>query len=190
MAHRIIRHLRANVVAYLALGIALGGGGGYAVAATSRSKTITVCAQRKTGLLYLHQRGRCQRGQTKVSWNQQGVPGPQGAAGPAGASAVSVWAEVSDSGAVVSGNGLSVEHVSGGTYRVTVSSPGCAAGFNAPTVTVSDSNPPAGDPAGAFPVAWIEGGGTQQAFTVVTGVVTSGTFTATDHTFDIQDACS
>ena len=59
MPHRIVRHVRANVVAYLALAVALGGGSGYAIAATT--KTITVCANKKTGALYLHQHGRCSR---------------------------------------------------------------------------------------------------------------------------------
>ena len=40
------------------------------------------------------------------------------------------------------------------------------------------------------PVAWVEAGGVSQDFTVITGVVVNGEFAATDHTFDIQDACS
>lgn len=190
MAHRIVHHLRANVVAYLALAVAIGGGGGYAVAATSRPRTITVCADRRSGLMYLHQRGRCKRGQMRVTWNQHGLdgaPGPQGATGPAG---LTVWAAVSGAGGVYAGHGLAVQRTAAGTYAVTVTDPTCAQRFNAPLVTVSDSNPPAGQSAGAFPTVWVEGGGPSEQFTVVTGIVTSGDFTATDHTFMIHDTCS
>jgi hypothetical protein len=38
-------------------------------------------------------------------------------------------------------------------------------------------------------VAWVEGGGSNK-FTVITGVVVGGSFTPTDHTFDVQDPCS
>lgn len=189
MPDRIIQHLRGNVVAYLAVVLSLGAGGGYAMAATS-TKTITVCANKKTGVLYLHQHGRCNRRQTKVSWNRQGATGPQGRQGPAGAPAISVWAVVAGNGTVTAGQGLSVQHADAGTYQVTVTAAGCAQGTNAPTVSVSDANPPAGQSAGAFPEAWVGDTGTNESFTVNTGVVVGGAFTATDHTFNLQDACS
>jgi hypothetical protein len=187
MLHRLVHHLRGNVVAYIALAVAIGGGSGYALAAT-RAKTITVCANTKTGALYLHQRGRCSHRQRKVTWNQEGPAGPQGAQGAAGTSAISVWGVVAGNGAVTSGQGLSIQHVAAGTYQVTVTAAGCAQGSNAPTVTVSDANPPNGQSAGAFPEAWIEDAGSN--FTVFTGVVVAGAFTETDHTFNLQDACS
>src|ERR1700758_5121518 len=99
MPGRIVQHLRGNVVAYLAVVLALGAGS--AIAATP-TKTITVCANKKTGALYLHQRGRCTRKQTRISWNQQGPRGLQGAQGPAGASAISVWGIVAGNGSVIS----------------------------------------------------------------------------------------
>jgi hypothetical protein len=193
MHHPILRHLRANVMAYLALGLALGAGGGYALAATNTTRTITVCTDKMTGVLHLHARGRCKRGQTSLSWNQkgaQGATGSQGPSGAAGAPAVSVWADVTDPGTVLAGQGLSVQHASAGTYQVTVTAGGCAQGFNAPVVSVSDSYPPAGQVAGAFPVAWVGDTGTNQQFTVHTGVVVGGVFTPTDHTFNLQDSCS
>jgi hypothetical protein len=192
MHHRILRHLRANVVAYLALGLAVGASGGYAIAATS-TKTITVCADKKTGVLHLHARGRCKRSQTTLSWNQkgaQGATGSQGPAGAAGAPAVSVWATTFAAGGVLSGEGVTVQHVSAGTYQVTITAAGCAQAINAPTVSVSDSYPPAGQTAGAFPVAWVENTGTNEQFTVETGVVVGGVFTPTDHTFNLQASCS
>ncbi len=153
----VLRHLRRNVVAYVALLVALGAGGGYAVAATT-GKTITVCADKRTGVLHLHNRGRCARSQTRVRWNQQGTRGPQGAAGPAGqpgAPAATAWAVVTDPGTVLAGHGISAQHVSAGDYQLTITDAKCAQSFNAPVVTVSDGNPPAGQSAGAFPIAWV-----------------------------------
>jgi hypothetical protein len=201
---RIAAHVRGRAVGYVAIFLlALGVGGGYALA-SSKSKTITVCADKKTGVLHLKTRGRCKGSQTRVSWNQQGpqgVRGPQGAAGargatgsqgvqgPQGPAAVSVWAQVADNGSVLFGRGVAVQRVSAGDYLVTITDPACAHGSNAPVVSVSDSNPPAGQSAGAFPVAWYGTTVTNEQFTVFTGVVAAGSFTATDHTFDVQDTC-
>ena len=201
---RIAAHVRGRAVGYVAVFVlALGVGGGYALA-SSKTKTITVCADKKTGVLHLKTRGRCKGSQTRVSWNQQGpqgVRGPQGAAGargatgsqgvqgPQGPAAVSVWAQVADNGTVLFGRGVAVQRVSAGNYLVTITDPACAHGSNAPVVSVSDSNPPAGQSAGAFPVAWYGTTVTNEQFTVFTGVVVAGSFTATDHTFDVQDTC-
>ena len=78
-------HLRRHAIPYLVCGVVLvlGLGGGYALAA-SKTKTITVCADKGTGVLHLKNHGRCKRGQTRVTWNQQGPQGVQGPAGPAG----------------------------------------------------------------------------------------------------------
>src|SRR6185437_7870935 len=103
----------------------------------------------------------------------------QGPAGQAGAPAVSVWAQVATNGSVAFGQGLSVQHLSAGTYEVTITAPACAHGLNAPVVTVSDG-PPTG---GAFPVSWYQSTGSNQQFDVFTGVSSSGVFTLTDHTF-------
>jgi hypothetical protein len=201
---RIAAHVRGQAVGYVAIFVlALGVGGGYALA-SSKTKTITVCADKKTGVLHLKTRGRCKGSQTRVSWNQQGpqgVRGPQGAAGargatgsqgvqgPQGPAAVSVWAQVADNGSVLFGRGVAVQRVSADNYLVTITDPACAHGSNAPVVSVSDSNPPAGQSAGAFPVAWYGTTVTNEQFTVFTGVVAAGSFTATDHTFDVQDTC-
>ena len=183
-------HARRNAIPYLALLLVLvvGAGGGYALAA-SKSKTITVCADKKTGILHLHDRGKCKRDQTRVMWNQrgpQGLPGVQGPSGQPGAPAVSVWANVSQLGVVISGQGLSVQHLSTGIYQITITASGCAQGSNAPVVTVADAIPPGG----AFPVAWYGSTGLNQQFPVYTGDVVSGAFTSADHSFTVMDACS
>ena len=193
MLTRPLHHLRRNTIAYLALFLVLGASGGYAMAAT-KSKTITVCADKKTGVLHLKTHGRCSRKQTRVTWNQTGPQGATGIQGPAGAPgepAVSVWANVANAGSVVSGQGLSVQHLSAGVYQVTITAAACVQRPNAPVITVSDTNPPGGQPSGsgAFPMAWYESTGGNQVFNVFTGVVAGGAFTATDHAFTVMDTC-
>lgn len=189
--HHLRRHAIGRNAILLAALLALCAGGGYALAA-SKTKTISVCADKSTGVVHLKTHGRCKRDQTRVTWNQKGQQGPQGAQGPAGqagAPAVSIWANVTDAGSVSVGQGLTVQHVSAGTYQVTITAPMCAHGSNAPVITVSDANPPSGQAAGAFPVAWYGSTGLNQQFMVFTGVVASGSFTATDHTFTVMDTC-
>jgi hypothetical protein len=189
----LLAYARRHAIPSLALllVLAIGLGGGYAIAA-SKTKTITVCADKGTGILHLKTRGRCKRGQTRVTWNQVGPQGPQGFQGPAGQAgppAVSIWGNVTNNGSLFAGQGLSVQHLSAGTYQVTITSPACVHGSNAPEVTVSDGNPPAGQTAGAFPMAWIAATGPNEQFMVFTGVVVDNSFTPTDHTFMIMDTC-
>jgi hypothetical protein len=190
MLPHLSNYLRRNskLAACLAVFLALAAGGGYALAA-SKTKTITVCADKRTGILHLKTRGRCKRGQKRVSWNQQGPQGVQGPAGQPGTPAVSIWAQVANAGSLLSGQGLSVQHLSTGTYQVTITAAACAHGANAPVITVSDTNPPGGQASGAFPVAWYQSTGSNQQFMVYTGVVVGGSFTATDHIFTVMDTC-
>ena len=103
---------------------------------------------------------------------------------------MTAWAVVSGSGVTTGGHGITVQHLSAGTYRVTATPAQCSQTLiSPPVVSVSDSNPPAGQAAGTFPVAWVAdaGGG---SFTVTTGIVVGGSFTPTDHTFNVQVPCS
>ena len=150
---------RRNLIPYAALLLVLvvGAGGGYAFAA-SKTKTITVCADKKTGILHLHNHGKCKRSQTRVSLEPEGPAGPTGRARPrrtAGRARRECLGERRPMTAQsFRGRALSVQHVSAGTYQVTITAPACAHGANAPVVTVADANPPGGQTAGAFPVAW------------------------------------
>ena len=207
MLTRLLHHIRKNVIAYLALFVALGAGGGYAVAA-SNNKTITVCADKKTGVLHLKTRGRCKSSQTRVSWNQQGPQGLQGAPGPQGSqgaqgsqgvqgvqgaqgpAGVSVWANVADNGTVIAGKGIAVQRMSAGltgsrlrTRRVLGDQRSRNKRFGCRPWTSPERRVPGGV---------VRSSGANQEFMVFTGVVSAGppvTFTATDHTFDILDAC-
>ena len=64
-------------------GVAVGGGVG-AIAATS-TKTVTVCADKKTNVLRYAKNGKCAKTETKVVLNQTGDTGAAGATGATGA---------------------------------------------------------------------------------------------------------
>ena len=70
------------VVAFLA-GVAVAGGGAYAV--TSTTPTVAACVDTKTKVMYFSKTAKCPVGRSLVSWS---VTGPQGAAGAAGADGV------------------------------------------------------------------------------------------------------
>jgi hypothetical protein len=182
-----IRHGRVVPLAAAALAGGLISAGGYALAA-SGSSTIHACADTRTGILHVQK--RCHRGQRRITWNQRGPQGLHGATGPAGPSLVTAWTVVGDTGSTFGGHGITVQHISAGTYQITATPTQCAQGLStAPVVSVSDAPTPNGQAAGAFPVAWVgdAGGGT---FKVTTGVVVGGTFTATDRPFNVQVACT
>jgi hypothetical protein len=172
LLRRILSYLRRNVIAFLALFFAVGAGGGYAIAATS-NKTIHGCVNKRTHALYIQQ--RCSRGQRTLTWNQQGQPSP------------TAWASVLADGFTAGGHGISVQHVSTGTYNVTATPSRCTQASPGPTVTV-DTGPPGGLPAGGFPVAWETFN--RNKFTVYTGVVVNGSFTSSDEAFNVQVPCS
>lgn len=63
-------------------------GGGVGVIAAASTKTVTVCANKKTNMLRYAKDGRCETTETKVELNQTGpagARGPQGVAGARGA---------------------------------------------------------------------------------------------------------
>ena len=174
------RHLRSNAVAYLALVVAVGSGGSYALAATANNGTIAVCVDKGSGVMHLAKHPRCGRGQSRVGLSAA-LDRPTGRA----------WAAVEQDGAIAEGSGLAITHAGVGTYKVTVIAASCRfADTNAPVVSVDDAQPPGGFGAGAFPVAWTEGFGTGfEAFMIHTGVVVNGEFQPKDETFNLADSC-
>ena len=64
-------------------GVAVGGGVG--VFAATSTKTVTVCADKKTNVLRYAKNGKCAKTETKVVLNQTGVAGATGAKGDTGA---------------------------------------------------------------------------------------------------------
>lgn len=177
MHHRILRHLRANVVGYVA--VFLAAGGGYAIAATA-SKTIHGCVNNRTRVLSVQK--RCHRGQSSLRWSQRGPQGPRGATGPAGPPASAAWALIGSDGGVDAGENISAQHTTTGTYAVQVTGGVCPDNQVAPVVT--HVGPTA---TGTFPVASVSGGG--NSFTVFTGTVGPGGFTAADGSFNVAVSC-
>jgi hypothetical protein len=176
MLTRPLHHLRRNVIAYLALFLAIGGGGGYAFAAT-QNKTIHGCVNNGSHVLYIKK--RCGRGESRLVWSQQA---PQGQ--------VTAWAAVNEVGFTGDGTrGITVNHVSTGVYNVTATLSQCANVTSAPQITV-DTAISSATP-GQFPEAWeVHSGSGNNTFTVFTGVVANGTFTAADEPFNVAVPCS
>ena len=177
MLLRPLHHIRRNAIAYCALTLAVGASGGYAIAA-SNTTTIHGCVGNRTRLLYIQK--RCHRAQRPLVWNQNAqVQAP-----------IAAWAAVLANGFTGAGaRGIVVQHVSAGTYNLTITPSRCAQVTDAPVVTVDTGSPPLGASPGAFPVAW-ESFTSRTRFTIYTGVVASGNFTPTDEPFSVQVPCS
>lgn len=174
--HPPLRHLRSNVVAYLALAVAVGSGGSYALGAVSASNgTVAVCVDNGSGVMHLAKHPRCGRHQSRIGLRP----------------AFEAWAAVAVNGDIYVGSGLSIAHAGVGTYNLTVTATGCRnAQLNAPVVGVDDSEPAAGFGPGAFPVGWTEGiGFTGRNFIIHTGIVVNGAFQPRDERFNLTDSC-
>jgi hypothetical protein len=177
--HGVGRHFRSNVVAYLALAVAVGSGGSYALAATaSTNGTIAVCVDKGSGVMHLAKSPRCGHGQSRIGLSSA-LDRP------------TVGALVAPNGGVTSGLGLSIGHAGAGVYDVTITAARCRGALNnAPVVSVNESEPPGGWGAGVFPVAWTMPTGFRgNTFTVFTGVVVAGAFQPRDEAFNLADSC-
>ena len=180
--HGVGRHFRSNVVAYLALVVAVGSGGSYALAAASAGNgTTAVCVDKGSGVMHLANHPRCGRHQTRI-----------GLSSALDRPTVAAWAASNEAGDIVGGAGVSISHVRVGAYNVTVTAASCRnAANNAPVVSASDTEPPGGQAATAFPVAWTSPTSTGiEAFTIYTGVVVNGAFQPKDESFDFTDSCT
>jgi hypothetical protein len=197
---RLVTHLRSNVVGYIALAIALGGGGGYALAATTNSPSgkRTACVSNKNGAMFLKRStsANCSKGQRKVIWNTKG---PRGSAGPAGATGATGAAGPAgapgsaDAISFLGSNlGASDEQPSGavtvltnpspGVYNITLSNPTCVN----PVVTPVDAGAlPAGDGA----TAYIYSIGPGATVSVRTGEISSAGFTPSSLLFTFHADC-
>jgi hypothetical protein len=66
-------------------GVTISGGAG--VIAASSTKTVTVCANKKSNVLRYAKNGKCTKTETKVAWNKAGTAGAKGDTGAAGVNA-------------------------------------------------------------------------------------------------------
>ena len=178
--HGAGRHVRSNIVAYVALAVAVGSGGSYALAATTGNGTIAVCVDTGSGVMHLAKHPRCGHGQSRI-----------GLSSALARPTVSAWAAVNLVGDIESASGLSIAHTGTGTYDVDVTAAYCRHALNnAPVVSINDFEPPAGLGPGAFPVAWTEGASSLvEAFTIHTGAVVNGQFQPKDEAFNVTDSC-
>jgi len=179
--HGAGHHIRSNIVAYIALAVAVGSGGSYALAATTSNGTIAVCVDKGSAVMHLAKHPRCGRGQSRI-----------GLSSALDRPTVNAWAEVVFDGHVLTGTGVSISHAGVGVYNITVTAASCRdAGNNAPVVSVTDSEPPGGQATTSFPVAWAGPASTGiEAFTIYTGVVVSGGFQPKDESFNFTDSCA
>ena len=176
--HSLLVHLRSNIVAYVALAVAVGSGGSYALAATTSNGTIAVCVDNGSGVMHVAKHPRCGHGQSRIGLSSA-LDRP------------TVGALVAPNGGVTSGLGLSIGHAGAGVYDVTITAAKCRGALNnAPVVSVNESEPPGGWGAGVFPVAWTMPTGFRgNTFTVFTGVVVAGAFQPRDEAFNLADSC-
>jgi hypothetical protein len=185
---KLIAYARGNAIAIAALFLALSGG--YAIAATTAAKTITACASKQTGELFLSTHGRCAKNERKVAWNQQGpqgIQGKTGLTGPSGQTPPSAWAIIGNNGNPA-GSGVSSQLSSTGVFQVTFTPGACVGAFNAPVVTPFGEN---ASMSGTKPLAWIAQTTQSNVFTVYTGTepAAGGAFTPANLAFDVQDVC-
>ena len=144
MLLRPLHHLRRNVIAYLALFLALGAGGSYALAATATSGTIAVCVDKGSGVMHIAKHPRCGRGQSRI-----------GLSSALDRPTVSAWATANVNGGIESGAGAAITHAGAGTYEVRVTAANCRHAFNnAPVVSVNDGEPPVRDWRPRLPFLW------------------------------------
>ena len=131
--HAPLRHIRSNIVACLALVVAVGGSGSYALAAVSASNgTVAVCVDKGSGVMHLAKHPRCGHGQSRIGLSSA-LDRP------------TVGALVAPNGGVTSGLGLSIGHAGAGVYDVTITAARCRGALNnAPVVSVNESQPPGG----------------------------------------------
>lgn len=172
--------IRSNAIAWLALFLALGAGGSYALAATASNGSVVVCADNGTGVMHLAKHQRCGRHQSRIALSSA-LDRPT----------VSAWGTANENGGIESGAGATIAHAGPVLYKITVTAASCRHAFNnAPVVSANDSEPPYSSGSSTFPVAWTETASTGiEAFTIHTGVVVAGAFQSRDEPFNFTDSC-
>ena len=94
LLHRAVTASRRNAIAWIALFLALGAGGSYALAASASNGTVVVCADKSSGIMHLAKHKRCGRHQTRV-----------GLSSALDRPTVSAWAAANVNGGIESGVG-------------------------------------------------------------------------------------
>jgi len=105
-------------------------GGGVGVIAASSTKTVTVCANKKTNVLRYAKNGKCAKTETKVVLNQTGADGISGAKGDAGTAGTNGTNGTNGAAGASSPTGFTARSVCGsnGTTLCAVGVPGPGGG--------------------------------------------------------------
>ncbi len=177
----------------LAVGVLAGAllaGGSYALGAGNSSKTISGCVVKSSHELLIE--NRCGRGESRLSWAQEGprgLQGLQGKTGPQGPSAADAWAAITATPptAFVSGQNITAQYDGVGLFTVT---PGgtCSSSANSAVIVTPT---PSSVGAGETPVAYVGlSGAPAGSFQVTTGYLSGGTFTANNVAFSVAVFCN
>jgi hypothetical protein len=191
MTHRALQHIRQNLIAYIALFFAVGGGGAAtAIAATATaSSTVHACVSKTSGALYVAK--HCTGAQRALSFNQRGP------AGPAGATGIAAYAQVSGTGTVLAEKGMTVTETATGMYTVEITASACKkTNDQIPFITPiglgalpsSTYQPPAGT-GGVQPA--IDASPYGHGFNIEAGYLqqSNGTLVSTPQGFNVLDIC-
>jgi hypothetical protein len=172
-------------------------GGGVGVIAASSTKTVTVCANKKTNMLRYAKNDKCTRTETKVVLNQSGDTGPAGAKGDTGAAgAAGVKGDTGATGALTNSQIKNICGVNGTTTcAVGQQGPGGGVVFMTPSTlgnttglfyeaAPSTWSSPSGDP----PSAWCNN--TNELLGVASTVTGTGAMDGAAKTTVMLGVCS
>ena len=167
-------------MAYVALAVAVGSGGSYALAATTSNGTIAVCVDKGSGVMHLAKHPRCGHDQSRI-----------GLSSALDRPTVSAWAAPSNGGVDEWFGSFRSTHAGAGVYDVTVTAASCRMRSTTRrwSASTTASRRAAGAPA---PSRWrgrrLPARGSRR-FTIHTGVVVAGAFQPRDEPFNFTDSC-
>ena len=107
-------------------------GGGVGVIAATSTKTVTVCANKKTNVLRYAKNGKCAKTETKVELNQAGAAGAAGAKGDAGATGAKGDAGAAGTNGTNATLAINQQSVCDGTDTDTTANELCKIGMTGP----------------------------------------------------------
>jgi hypothetical protein len=187
---KLLRLLTAALTGALA-------GGGYALASGS-GKTFSGCVVSKPKPGYvvgeLLVKKRCSRGESRITWNQQGVQGAQGVPGMQGPPAPQAWALIIPStseATVAAGTNIAAQRLGVGEFQITPLG-SCANKNGAFSATaVAPGGGAEAFPTNDYPIAQVSAvEGSPGQFLVQTDLDSGGVLTPADNVqFNVTDSC-
>jgi hypothetical protein len=125
---------RKSASALIAVGVLVGVavGGGVGVIAATSTKTVTVCANKKTNMLRYAKNGKCAKTETRVVLNQSGLAGERGEPGIAGTNGTNGTNGINGVNATNTSQGITQRSVCDGTDVDTIANEVCKVGMTGP----------------------------------------------------------